>query len=201
MVILLVQGMLLKNNGNSFAPVSCITCPVFGILEWFGNPSVGDSITVELPLPLHPSNSSDWVGIAVCVVFDSSPGFLPGYYFKIEVRSSQRYLDVLRRRYPTEMIFSNNLWVFYLPRNHPSLTNASTSHRFSFETYYFSPRGLENVKTSSIIKECRARLVYKRDLEEFSRLRYGDEAGSIGSSGSGSSDESDEPVAKRLKKV
>ncbi|KAI5311993.1 hypothetical protein L3X38_041166 [Prunus dulcis] len=196
-----IEGMLLKNNGNSFAPVSCITCPVFGILEWFGNPSVGDSITVELPLPLHPSNSSDWVGIAVCVVFDSSPGFLPGYYFKIEVRSSQRYLDVLRRRYPTEMIFSNNLWVFYLPRNHPSLTNASTSHRFSFETYYFSPRGLENLKTSSIIKECRARLVYKRDLEEFCRLRYGDEAGSIGSSGSGSSDESDEPVAKRLKKV
>ncbi|CAL2276097.1 unnamed protein product [Prunus armeniaca] len=196
-----IEGMLLKNNGNSFAPVSCITCPVFGILEWFGNPSVGDSITVELPLPPHPSNSSDWVGIAVCVVFDSSPGFLPGYYFKIEVRSSQRYLDVLRRRYPTEMIFSNNLWVFYLPRDHPSLTNASTSHRFSFETYYFSPRSLENLKTSSIIKECRARLVYKRDLEEFSRLRYGDEAGPIGSSGSGSSDEGDEPVAKRLKKV
>ncbi|KAH0976746.1 hypothetical protein GBA52_026465 [Prunus armeniaca] len=212
-----VEGMLLKNNGNSFAPVSCITCPVFGILEWFGNPSVGDSITVELPLPPHPSNSSDWVGIAVCVVFDSpSPAFLPGYEnFKIEVRSSQRYLDVLRRRYSTKMIFSNNLWVFYLPRDHPSLTDASTSHRFSFETHYSSIKGLKELKTSSIIKECRARLVYKRDLEEFSRLTYCDEAGPIGSRGSASSDDDyeggigsahddddhDEPVSKRLKKV
>ncbi|CAB4319643.1 unnamed protein product [Prunus armeniaca] len=99
------------------------------------------------------------------------------------------------------MISSEHLCVFYLPRDHPSLTDASTSHRFSFETHYSSIRGLKELKTSSIIKECRARLVYKRDLEEFSRLMYCDEAGPIGSSGSGSSDEDDEPVGKRLKKV
>ncbi|KAL6269142.1 hypothetical protein ACE6H2_026053 [Prunus campanulata] len=218
-----MEGMLFKNNG--------IVCPVFGILEWFGNPSVGDSITVELPLPPHPSNS-DWVGIALCVVFDNSecfdsPASLLGYEdFEIEVRSSQRYLDFSRHIFPAGNLVSEHLWVFYLPRDHPSLTDASTSHRFSFETHY-SPTfasGLEKLKTSSIIKECRARLVYKRDLEEFSHLMYGDEAGPIGSRGSESSDDNyeggigsahdddepgigssdddhDEPVSKRLKKV
>ncbi|KAL6269130.1 hypothetical protein ACE6H2_026041 [Prunus campanulata] len=193
-----IEGMLLKDNG--------IVCPVFGILDWFGNPSVGDSITVELPLPPHPSNSSDWVGIAFCVVFyDSeyfdSPASLLGYeFFKIKVRSSQRYLDLSPHSFPARILVSEHLWVFYLPRDHPSLTDAS---RFSFETYYSShiDSGLEELKTSSIIKECRARLVYKRDLEEFSRLMYCDEAGPIGSGGSGSSDEDDEPVGKRWKKV
>ncbi|CAL2276093.1 unnamed protein product [Prunus armeniaca] len=206
-----IEGMLLKNNGNSFAPVSCIACPVFGILEWFGNPSVGDSITVELPLPPHPSNS-DWVGIAFCVVFDGSeyfdsPASLLGYdFFKIEVRSSQRYLDE-PQFFRARNLLSEHLWVFYLPRDHPSLSDASTSHRFSFETHYSSTRDLEELKTSSIIKECRARLVYKRDLEEFSHLMY-DYEGGIGSAhdddepGIGSSDDDhDEPVSKRLKKV
>ncbi|KAL6269134.1 hypothetical protein ACE6H2_026045 [Prunus campanulata] len=227
-----IEGMLLKNNGNSFAPASCVECPVFGILEWFGYPSVGDSITVELPLPPHPSNSSDWVGIAFCVVFDDSeyfdsPASLLGYeFFKIKVRSSQRYLDFSPHSFTAGNLVSEHLWVFYLPRDHPSLTDVSTSHRFSFETHYFPTfdSGLEELKTSSIIKECRARLVYKRDLEEFSHLMYCDEAGPIGSGGSGSSDEDyeggigsahdddepgicssdddhDEPVSKRLKKV
>ncbi|BFG40688.1 hypothetical protein CerSpe_269620, partial [Prunus speciosa] len=202
-----IEGMLLKNNGNSFAPV--IVCPVCEILEWFGYPSVGDSITVELPLPPHPSNSSDWVGIAFCVVFDDSeyfdsPASLLGYEdFEIKVRSSQRYFDFSSYYFEAGNLVSEHLWVFYLPRDHPSLTDASTSHRFSFETHYTSTynSGLEKLKTSSIIKECRARLVYKRDLEEFSHLMYCDEAGPIGRGGSGSSDEDDEPVGKRLKKV
>ncbi|KAL6269140.1 hypothetical protein ACE6H2_026051 [Prunus campanulata] len=192
-----IEGMLCKK---------IIVCPVFGILEWFGDPSVGDSITVDPPLPPHPSNSSHWVGIALCVVFyDSeffhSSAYLRGYeYLNIEVRSSQRYLDVRLRCFPTEMLFSKTLCVFYLPRDHRILTDA-TSHRFSFETHYSSTRDLDELKTDSIIKECRARLVYHRDLEEFSHLKYCDEAGPIGSGGSGSSDEDDEPVGKRLKKV
>ncbi|PQQ07602.1 TMV resistance protein N-like [Prunus yedoensis var. nudiflora] len=93
---------------------------------------------------------------------------------------------------------SQHLWVFYLPRNDLLFRDASSSHRFSF--YGSSP----NKKTSSIIKKCGARLVYQRDLEEFSRIlkipmpaalhASGDEeAAPIGSSGSGSSDDHDEP--------
>ncbi|PQQ07601.1 TMV resistance protein N-like [Prunus yedoensis var. nudiflora] len=89
-------------------------------------------------------------------------------------------------------IDSEHIWVFYLLRDLPSLTDASTNHRFSFETHYTSTGDSEGLKTSSNIKECGARLVYERDLEEFSRFVYGDEAGPIGSSGSGSFDDENE---------
>ncbi|CAB4319671.1 unnamed protein product [Prunus armeniaca] len=92
---------------------------------------------------------------------------------------------------------SQHLLVSYLPRDDP--------YRLSFDGNF----GSKKLETSSFIKKCRARVVYKRDLEEFSRILkipmpavygYDDEAGPI-DSGSGSSDNDDEPISKRFKKV
>ncbi|KAL6286234.1 hypothetical protein ACE6H2_010624 [Prunus campanulata] len=156
----------------------CIVCPGSEIPEWFSNRSVGDSITVELPVspPPQSSCSSDWLGIALCVVFEDSeylenPAALVGYdYFQIKCLPIES--EIFRVGY----LRSQHLWVFYLPRCHPSLWNASSSHRFSFEAHYirleslFNKTGSNMLKTSSNIKECGARLVYERDLEEFSGI-------------------------------
>ncbi|VVA29079.1 Hypothetical predicted protein, partial [Prunus dulcis] len=188
------------------------------IPDWFDNRSVGDSITMELPLPPQPS--SDWIGIALCVVFQDSeylqnPASVVGYdYFQIQ------YLGGPYETFKVGHLESQHLWVLYLPRDDPSLTDASTSHQFSFEAHYCAYGSCKRLKTSSIIKECGARLVYERDLEEFNRiikipernqfwrkrffvdtkicsllpeLSFPVVAAPIGTSGSGSSDDANEP--------
>ncbi|CAL9020028.1 unnamed protein product [Prunus brigantina] len=47
-----------------------VVWPGSEIPDWFDNRSVGNSIIVEPPLP--PQTCSDWVGIALCVVFETS---------------------------------------------------------------------------------------------------------------------------------
>ncbi|CAL8173646.1 unnamed protein product [Prunus armeniaca] len=165
-----------------------IVWPVSEIPDWFDNLSVGDSIIVELP----PQTCSDWVGIALCVVFEDSAH--PDYNI-FQIRFSWKPYD---DTFIVGDLRSQHLFVFYLPRNGPYLRDASSSHQLSFEGQYWSKEsGKKELKTSSIIKKCGARLVYKRDLEELSRILkiskpavygYDDEAGPI-NSGSGSSDE------------
>ncbi|VVA29073.1 PREDICTED: TMV resistance [Prunus dulcis] len=209
------------------APNSCpkgIVWPGSEIPEWFSNQSVGDSITVELPLrpPPQSSCSSDfyWAGIALCVVLEDSEYLrnqtaLVGYdYFRIECLG-----DPFPRRgrfatFRVGHLRSQHLWVIYFPRHRSSLSYASSSHRFSFEVHYGAYKSSNRLKTSSNIKECGARLLYERDFEEFCGIlklpkpnlksalhAYGHQASQIGSSGHGSSDGDDEPVSKRFKKV
>ncbi|CAL8173633.1 unnamed protein product [Prunus armeniaca] len=132
------------------------------IPDWFDNQSVGDSIIVELPLP--PQTCSDWVGIALCVVFEDSAH--PDYDY-CQIFCSWK----LSHTFIVGYLGSQHLLVFYLPRNDPYLRDASSSHQLSFEGHYWPIESAKKeLKTSSIIKKCGARLVYKRDLEEFSRI-------------------------------
>ncbi|CAL9020019.1 unnamed protein product [Prunus brigantina] len=163
-------------------PKDRIVWPSSEIPDWFDNQSVGDSIIVEPPLP--PQTCSDWVGIALCVVFEDSEHLKhPGYnYFQI-LCSWKSYDD-------TSVVGSfrpQHLLVFYLPRNDRYLRDASSSHQLSFEGHYW-PIKSANKTLKGIIKKCGTRLVYKRDLEEFSRILkipmpavygYDDEAGPI----------------------
>ncbi|BFG40691.1 hypothetical protein CerSpe_269650, partial [Prunus speciosa] len=175
------------------------------IPEWFDNRSVGDSIIVELPLP--PQTCSDWVGIALCVVFEDSEYLEYLDYSYLEIHTSPA-VSTDWPKFEVGHLGSQHLWVFYLPRDNPRLKDASGSHRFSFEGHYHRISSFKSWKAprkvSSIIKKCGARLVYQRDLEEFSRILKipmpaalqasdDEEAGPIGSSGSGSSDDHDEP--------
>ncbi|KAI5311057.1 hypothetical protein L3X38_045524 [Prunus dulcis] len=137
-------------------PHDRIIWPGSEIPDWFHNQSVGDSIIVEPPLP--PQTCSDWVGIALCVVFEDSEHLKRLGYILFQILC-------------------------------PWERNASSSYQLSFEGFYLSKEYLgKKLKTSSIIKKCGARMVYKRDLEEFSRILkipmpavygYDDEAGPI----------------------
>ncbi|CAL9020018.1 unnamed protein product [Prunus brigantina] len=165
-------------------PEDRIVWPGSEIPDWFDNQSVGDSIIVEPPLP--PQTCSDWVGMALCVVFEDSEHLkhLGSNYFHIRC-SWKPYDDT----FAVGSFRPQHLLVFYLPRKDRYLRDASSSHQLSFEGHYWPLGSAKELKTSSIIKKCGARLVYKRDLEEFSRLTYGEEAGPIGSRGSESSDD------------
>ncbi|XP_021801963.1 TMV resistance protein N-like isoform X2 [Prunus avium] len=197
--------MIMKASTKIFSTYTSIICPGSEIPEWFSNRSGGDSITVELP-PQSSCNSNR-LGIAVCVVFEDSeyldnPAALLGYDH-FDIRSS---LDT--QHFKFGYLKSQHLWVFYY---HPRLRDASSSHRFSFESDYYSTGSSNRLKTSSNIKECGARVVHARDLEEFSRIlkipkpaalhAYHDEAGPVGTSGSGSSHDVDVPNGKRFKKI
>ncbi|KAI5311985.1 hypothetical protein L3X38_041158 [Prunus dulcis] len=147
-------------------PHDRIIWPGSEIPDWFHNQSVGDSIIVELPLP--PQTSSDWVGIALCVVFEDSEHLKRLGYILFQILCPwERYVV----NFAVGDLRSQHLLVFYLPRNYRRLRNASSSYQLSFEGFYLSKEYLgKKLKTSSIIKKCGARLVYKRDLEEFSRI-------------------------------
>ncbi|XP_021802317.1 TMV resistance protein N-like [Prunus avium] len=207
------------SHTHRFAWLSCthrFVWPGSEIPEWFDNRRVGDSIIVELPLP--PQTCSDWVGIALCIVFEDSETCSEYDYLEIYT-SPMRSMDWTPMgsmdwpKFKVGHLGSQHLWVFYLPRDKSRLKDASGNHRFSFKGQYHmssatscwshkswkAPR-----KVRSIIKKCGARLVYQRDLEEFSRILKipkpaalqasdDEEAGPIGSSGSGSSDDHDEP--------
>ncbi|XP_021820435.1 putative disease resistance protein At4g11170 [Prunus avium] len=209
-----IFAMIMRLASEGLYPMwtgNLIVCPGSEIPDWFENPSVGDSITMELPLPPQPC--SDWVGIALCVVFEDSeylenPDTLLDYDFlKIEcLLGAHETLTVGH-------LESQHLWHFYLPcddiKHQIQLIgkeDGSCSHRFSFKSHYCLKGSPDKfLETSSIIKKCGARLVFKRDLEEFSRIlkipkpalldAYSSdkEAGPIGSSGSGSSDDENEP--------
>ncbi|ONH89915.1 hypothetical protein PRUPE_8G023800 [Prunus persica] len=193
-----IFAMILKLATKVRYPDDRIVCPGSEIPDWFDNRSVGDSIIVELPP--SPQTCSDWVGISLCVVFEDSEYLEDPAYCYLHIE----YLQVPYNIFKVGHLESQHLWVFYLPRDVPRLRDASSSHRFSFEWHYSNRYLNKRPKISSIIKKCGARLVYQRDLEEFSRIlkipkptalhASGDEeAGLIGSSRSGSSDDHDEP--------
>ncbi|VVA29076.1 Hypothetical predicted protein, partial [Prunus dulcis] len=160
------------------APDDCIIWPGSEIPDWFHNQSVGDSIIVELPLP--PQTSSNWVGIALCVVFEDSEHLKRLGYFLFEILCPWESYEV---NFEVGDLRSQHLLVFYLPRNYRGLRNASSSYQLSFEGFYLSKEYLDKkLKTSSIIKKCGARLVYERDLLKTlipAVYGYDDEAGSI----------------------
>ncbi|CAL2276064.1 unnamed protein product [Prunus armeniaca] len=185
-----IFAMIMRAAAEVRYPDDRIVCPGSEIPDWFDNRSVGDSIIVEPPLP--PQTCSDWVGIALCVVFEDSEHLKHLGYNYFQIRCSWKLYD---DTFTVGDLRSQHLLVFYLP-NDPYLRDASNSHQLSFEGHYWS-NGSANkeLKTSSIIKKYGARLVYKRDLEEFNRILkipmpavygYDDEAGPI-DSGSGSS--------------
>ncbi|BFG40683.1 hypothetical protein CerSpe_269570, partial [Prunus speciosa] len=167
------------HSHNPFAwpsPTNRFVWPGSEIPEWFDNRSVGDSIIVELPLP--PQTCSDWVGIALCVVFEDSEYLEYLDYDYLEIHTSP-VGSTDWPKFEVGHLGSQHLWVFYLPGYKPRLKDASGSHRFSFEgqyhmssaTSWFSHKSWKAPrKVSSIIKKCGARLVYQRDLEEFSRI-------------------------------
>ncbi|CAL8173621.1 unnamed protein product [Prunus armeniaca] len=192
-----IFAMILKNATVVRYPDDGIVWPGSEIPDWFDNRSVGHSIIVEPPLP--PQTWSDWVGIALCVVFEDSNKYLENPAYALLHVVSQGW----HKKIEVGCVESQHLWVFYLPRNDRWLKDAS-SHRFSITGSYSIRPVNERFKISSIVKKYGARLVYQRDLEEFSRIlkipkpaalhASGDEeAGPIGSSGSGSSDDHDEP--------
>ncbi|XP_020409243.1 TMV resistance protein N isoform X2 [Prunus persica] len=184
--------MRLAAEVHTLSPNDPIVWPGSEIPDWFDNQSVGDSIIVVPPLP--PQTCSDWVGIAFCVVFEDYEHLKHPSYNYFQIRCSWKpYVDT----FIVGDLRSQHLLVFYLPKD-PYLRDASNSHQLSFEGHYWSiGSSYKELKTSLIIKKCGTRLVYKRDLEEFSRILkipmpavygYDDEAGPIDSE-SGSSDE------------
>ncbi|CAL2276078.1 unnamed protein product [Prunus armeniaca] len=205
-----IFAMIMRLASEGLYPMwtgNLIVCPGSEIPDWFENPSVGDSITMELPLPPQPC--SDWVGIALCVVFEdseylqNSDTLLDYDFLKIECLSGAHETLTVGH------LESQHLWHFYLPRDDikhqiqlKGKEDGLCSHCFSFKSHYRLKGSPDKfLETSSIMKKCGARLVFERDLEEFSRIlkipkpvlldaySSDEEAGPIGSSGSGSSDD------------
>ncbi|ONH89918.1 hypothetical protein PRUPE_8G023900 [Prunus persica] len=162
-----IFAMIMRLAPNS--DVEGIVWPGSAIPEWFSNQSVGDSITVELPRPPPPQSScsSNWAGIALCVVLEDSEylrnqtALVEYDYFKIY--SSGGPFATFRVGH----LRSQHLWVIYIPRHRSSYWHASSSSQFSFEVHYGAYKSSNRLKTSSNIKKCGARLLYERDFEEF----------------------------------
>lgn len=151
MVILLVRALYPTWTGN------LIVCPGSQIPHCFDNPSVGDSITMELPLPLCRFWRF-WI-------FAKSR--LPYWLWFFE-----NWISGVHETLTVGHLESQHLWHFNLSRNdisHPmqlkGKEDGSCSHRFSFKSHY-RLRGSPDkfLETSSIIKKCGVR-------ERFGRIQ------------------------------
>ncbi|XP_048436906.1 TMV resistance protein N-like [Pyrus x bretschneideri] len=154
---------------------SKIVIPGSEIPKWFNNQSVGHSINMELP----PPSCTNWFGFALCVVFQHQDPLqnveLPRYcrfriHCSVELVSPEKLVSI----YPWTTLLlpslvSENLWLFYISRQHCLPREDYHQVQFLFRIYFLDNGWRELKANLNMVKKCGARLVYKQDLKELNQ--------------------------------
>ncbi|XP_016650503.1 PREDICTED: TMV resistance protein N [Prunus mume] len=136
-----------------------IVTPGSKIPEWFSNQSLGDSLTVELPL----DSCTTWVGIALCSVFEVQGDLSEFHYLQISC-SQQGMLPFGSSRYfKISDVVSDHLWVIYVSREKFVKKHGQIK---ALSTYYFKEKMRVPEKSRVSVKKCAFRLVHEQDVEQ-----------------------------------
>ncbi|CAL9020282.1 unnamed protein product [Prunus brigantina] len=143
-----------------------IVTPGGKIPELFSNQSLGDSLTVELPL----DSCATWMGIALCAVFEVQADLSDFHYLEISC-SAQELLPhgVFSKYFNKGDVVSDHLWVIYVPRK--QFEKICVQIKVLFTTYYFKETWNNwEAKRKSSVKKCGFRLVHEQDVEQLNQI-------------------------------
>ncbi|KAL6316798.1 hypothetical protein AAG906_021098 [Vitis piasezkii] len=146
-----------------------IFLPGSTIPEWFQHPSIGSSVTIDLPPNWH---NKDFLGFALCSVFSleedeiiQGPGliccnfeFKEGPYLSSSIswtHSGDRVVE------------TDHIWLVYQPGAKLMIPKSSSLNKFRKITAYFSLSG-----ASHVVKNCGIHLIYARDKKVNQQTRY-----------------------------
>ena len=146
-----------------------IVLPGSTIPEWFQHPSIGSSVTIDLPPNWH---NKDFLGFALCSVLSleedeiiQGPGliccnfeFKEGPYLSSSIswtHSGDRVVE------------TDHIWLVYQPGAKLMIPKSSTLNKFRKITAYFSLSG-----ASHVVKNCGIHLIYARDKKVNQQTRY-----------------------------
>ncbi|KAJ9705767.1 hypothetical protein PVL29_003730 [Vitis rotundifolia] len=146
-----------------------IVLPGSTIPEWFQHPSIGSSVTIELPPKWH---NKDFLGFALCSVFSLEEDeiiqgsgliccnfeFREGPYLSSSVswtHSGDRVIE------------TDHIWLVYQPGAKLMIPKSSSLNKFRKITAYFSLSG-----ASHVVKNCGIHLIYARDKKVNNQTRY-----------------------------
>ncbi|BFG40817.1 hypothetical protein CerSpe_270910 [Prunus speciosa] len=142
-----------------------IVTPGREIPEWFSNQSLGDSLTVELPL----DSCTTWIGIALCAVFEVQAHLSEFHYFRIRCSlqgSSSRSFKI-----GDAVSDQAHLWVIYVSRK--QLQKICGQIEVLFSTYDYHQDGIISgfqEKSYASVKKCGFRLVHEQDVEQLNQI-------------------------------
>ncbi|CAL9020812.1 unnamed protein product [Prunus brigantina] len=134
------------------------------IPKWFSNQSLGDSLTVELPL----DSCTTWMGIALCAVFEVQDDLSEFHYFQISCSQQGKMPFGFSRRFKIGDIVSNHLWAFYVSRE--NFVKKCGQIKVLLTTNYFN-EGMRRLEKSCVgVKKCAFRLVHEQDVEQLNQI-------------------------------
>ncbi|XP_021800414.1 TMV resistance protein N-like [Prunus avium] len=139
-----------------------IVTPGREIPEWFSNQSLGDSVTVELPL----DSCTTWMGIALCAAFEVQADLSEFHYFQISCPlQGMRLPGVFTEYFKIGDVVSNHLWVIYVSRK--LFEKICRQTKVFFTTYYSQDR----IRWEKFcVKKCGFRLVHEQDVEQLNQI-------------------------------
>ncbi|ONH90428.1 hypothetical protein PRUPE_8G053300 [Prunus persica] len=141
-----------------------IVTPGREIPEWFSNQSLGDSLTVELPL----DSCTTWMGIALCAVFEVQDDLSEFHYFQISCSLQGMQPFGFSRCFKIRDVVSDHLWVIYISRE--KFVKKCGQIKVLSTTYYSKEEMWRPEKSCMSVKKCAFRLVHEQDVEQLNQI-------------------------------
>ncbi|CAL9020807.1 unnamed protein product [Prunus brigantina] len=141
-----------------------IVTPGREIPEWFSNQSLGDSLTVELPL----DSCTTWMGIAFCAVFEVQDDLSEFLYFQLSCSEQGMWPFGVSRCFKIGNVVSDHLWVIYVSRE--NFVEKCNQIKVSSLTYYLKGEMWGREKSCVSVKKCAFHLVHEQDVEQLNQI-------------------------------
>ncbi|CAL2276354.1 unnamed protein product [Prunus armeniaca] len=141
-----------------------IVTPRRKIPEWFSNQSLGDSLTVELPL----DSCTTWMGIALCAVLEVQADLSEFNFFHVSCFAQGMLPHGVFPKLKTGNVVSDHLWVIYVPCK--QFEKMCGQIKVFFKTSYFCQDEKRLVYDKQYVKKCGFRLVHKQDVEQLNQI-------------------------------
>ncbi|CAL1409765.1 unnamed protein product [Linum trigynum] len=161
MIIRYIQGLTIPR------PRFDIVFPGVGIPKWFNHYSEGHSVILEVPPNLHLNTK--WMGFAACVVFSALPQplddqhFLLTCHFIVNGKLGSSWPSISFQR---KSGYGDHVWSFFF-----SVGCLSEWPPDGFDSIELS---FEMHSPEINVKECGARLIYRRDAELLYTIKASD---------------------------
>nr|POE98730.1 hypothetical protein CFP56_70263 [Quercus suber] len=135
------------------------------IPKWFIHQSIGVEVTIKEPFS-HLCD--DWMGIAICVVFDSLPESLPKTISCQVIANGKVMSSTICYHYSRVGLYSDHIWLCYLLPQYFNKEDIKLLNQC--EANELSQIDIKIETPGSIgEKKCGFRMLYKKDIEELNR--------------------------------